>query len=593
MRYGFSITLSRVHLLTFGGTIMALREKVLIKKAEKFELKELEKIIVNRGQLLVLDRLLNDAYVIRRPKPSEYEHRKQLIRVVNEIAREIYGSSASCPVVEEFGSFSMDLFTTESDLDLSINFRNSSLTFPRDQKIKTLRKFARKFYSLQNGGHVKGVQPIMSAKVPIVKVVDTGTGIECDLSVENRDGISKSLIIRFITSIDQRFQKLSFLMKAWAKAHGINSSKDRTLNSLSIILLVAFHLQTRDPPILPPFSAILKDGEDLASVKKSVRNFHNYGVRNRETLSELFVSFLLKLASVEKLWPKGLCASPYLGHWTSKTWGTKIANISVEDFTDRTQNVARAVGKSEVEEIYKCIHHTIQGLSLFMNVKIEELKLKESLFGIDRMPHPHVEPKLNVWQENYETNRHVVTTNPILIMNNSGMDPRAAPSWSTRHPPTGHWGAPVPQYRAVTTGPANLWAEQSFDHQSTKRMRVAEAVPATQSRGPVPPQHRAVTTGPKNLWAEQLFDNQPTKRMRIAEAVPATQSRGPAWGGPGRTQGWGDAPTGGWGGAHGTASMDDHLRRSLERQPAWDPWGRRLQQPPYGGSSNTYGLPFR
>ncbi|KAL9996876.1 putative Nucleotidyltransferase superfamily [Helianthus debilis subsp. tardiflorus] len=59
-------------------------------------------------------------------------------------------NSTSCPVVEEFGSFSMDLFTTESDLDLSINFRNSSLLFPRDQKIKTLRKFARKFYALQS-----------------------------------------------------------------------------------------------------------------------------------------------------------------------------------------------------------------------------------------------------------------------------------------------------------------------------------------------------------------------------------------------------------------------------------------------------------
>lgn len=32
-------------------------------------------------------------------------------------------------------------------------------------------------------------------------------------------------------------------MKAWAKVHGINSSKDRTLNSLSIISIVAFHLQ--------------------------------------------------------------------------------------------------------------------------------------------------------------------------------------------------------------------------------------------------------------------------------------------------------------------------------------------------------------
>ncbi|KAK9073837.1 hypothetical protein SSX86_006431 [Deinandra increscens subsp. villosa] len=529
---------------------MALREKVLIKKAEKFELKELQKIIVNREQLQTLNSILNDAYVIRRPKPAEYEHRKQLIRVINDIAKEIYGNSANCPIVEEFGSFLMDLFTTESDLDLSINFRNSSLMFPRDQKIKTLRKFARKFYSLQNGGHVKGVQPIMSAKVPIVKIVDTATGVECDLSVENRDGISKSLIIRFITSIDQRFQKLSFLMKAWAKAYDINSSKDRTLNSLSIILLVAFHLQTRNPPILPPFSAILKDGEDPESVKKSVRSFQNYGARNRETLGELFMSFLIKLSSVEKLWPKGLCASPYLGHWTSKTWDTKIASMSVEDFTDRTQNVARAVGKSEVEEIYNCIQLTIDSLSLFMNVKIEELKLKESLFGIDRMPRLLVEPRLHVRQEKYERNQHVVTTNPILTMNNSLMDLRAAPGWSTRQPPTSHWGASVPQLQAVTTGPANRWAQQQFDHQ-------------------------------------------PTKRMRVAEAEPVTQNRGPAWGGPRWSQGWGGAPTGGWGGAHGAASMSDHQRRSDEMHPAWDSWGRRLQQPPYGSSSNPYGPPFR
>lgn len=40
------------------------------------------------------------------------------------------------------------------------------------------------------------------------------------------------------------------------------------------------------------------DGEDPASVKRSVRNFQNYGVRNRETLGELFVSFLIKVTSL-------------------------------------------------------------------------------------------------------------------------------------------------------------------------------------------------------------------------------------------------------------------------------------------------------
>lgn len=39
------------------------------------------------------------------------------------------------------------------------------------------------------------------------------------------------------------FFSLPLQMKVWAKVHDINSSKDHTLNSLSIILLVAFHLQ--------------------------------------------------------------------------------------------------------------------------------------------------------------------------------------------------------------------------------------------------------------------------------------------------------------------------------------------------------------
>jgi len=42
-------------------------------------------------------------------------------------------------------------------------------------------------------------------------------------------------------------------MKSWAKAHNINSSKDATLNSLSIVSFVAFHFQ-----VLEHFKYLLK-----------------------------------------------------------------------------------------------------------------------------------------------------------------------------------------------------------------------------------------------------------------------------------------------------------------------------------------------
>ncbi|XP_077244439.1 uncharacterized protein LOC143884645 isoform X2 [Tasmannia lanceolata] len=291
------------------------------------------------------------------------------------------GGGHDFPIVEAFGSFTMDMFTIDSDLDLSINFSKDAVVFPREKTISVLRKFSKVFYTLQNRGHVHGLQPILSARVPILKVVDSGTGIECDISVENKDGIAKSKIIGIVSSIDKRFRVLSFLMKAWAKAHDINSSKDRTLNSLSIISLVAFHLQTRDPPILPPFSTLFKDGTDIASLENSVRVFLDFGKGNEESVADLFVTLLIKLSSVETLWPKGLCASTYEGSWISKTWDSNVGNISVEDFCDRSQNIARAVGKAEVQKIYKCIRISLTRLSAFMQGQIEVPKLKTLLFG--------------------------------------------------------------------------------------------------------------------------------------------------------------------------------------------------------------------
>ncbi|XP_025984687.2 protein HESO1 isoform X3 [Glycine max] len=253
------------------------------------------------------------------------------------------GNGDGSPVVEEYGSFVMDMFDGKSDIDLSLNF-NNSIEVSRQKKISALYRFNKKLQSIQSKGHVTGLQLIFSARVPIIKVTDSGTGIECDLSVDNRDGINKSHIIRAISDIDERFRKLCFLMKSWAKVHDINSPKDSTLSSFSIVSFVAFHLQTRNPPILPPFSILLKEGDNPAYVAKVVETYFNYGKQNKESLAMLFITLLVKLASVENLWQKGFCASLYEGSWILKSWKCSYS-MSVEDFIDRSQNVARAVRK--------------------------------------------------------------------------------------------------------------------------------------------------------------------------------------------------------------------------------------------------------
>ncbi|XP_065016773.1 protein HESO1-like isoform X5 [Musa acuminata AAA Group] len=310
-----------------------------------------------------------------------HDARFYLICRLCDMSLDASGNNGGFPTVEAFGSFVMDLFTSSSDLDLSVNFSNNMNNFPRKEKISVLGKLSKVLYGHQRKGHVTGVLPIMGARVPVLKVVDCRTGVECDISVENKDGISRSLIFRFVSSIDERFRILCYLMKAWAKAHDINSSKDRTMNSLSIIALVAFHLQTRNPPILPPFCALLKDGTDMLSIEHRVAGFKNFGIRNRESVAELFVSLLRKLLSVMHLWGHGLCASTCEGSWIcKKQWASGVGNMNVEDFLDRSENFARSVGEAGMQKIYECIRRSLSDLSRFAMRQIDALELKELIF---------------------------------------------------------------------------------------------------------------------------------------------------------------------------------------------------------------------
>lgn len=345
-------------------------------------MKESKKINFDCPSISVLEELLLEVYGILRPRPSDYEQRRELIHRLRKMTEDMFGGRNGSPTLEAFGSFVMDIFTTESDLDLSINFSNGSTTdYPREKKISALRKFAKSLYARQARGEVSGVQPIMGARVPVLKVIDRGTGVECDISVENKDGITRSSILTIIASLDERFRLLSYLMKIWAKAHQINSSKDHTMNSLTIICLVALHLQTRDTPILPPFSTLFKDGTDSQSIQKAFFRYRSSSGKNEETISRLFVSLLSKLSSVVSLWQHGLCASTYDGKWISKTWEKGTPDMSVEDFLDRSQNVARAVNKGGMLKINKCIQSTVNHLSHFMKGETEAPKLRKLLFG--------------------------------------------------------------------------------------------------------------------------------------------------------------------------------------------------------------------
>lgn len=116
-------------------------------------------------------------------------------------------------------------------------------------------------------------------------------------------------------------------------------------------------------------------------MRNAVLAFKNFGDRNKESVAELFVALLAKLSSIEKLWKLGLCASIFEGSWISKTWGSKVGNMSIEDFLDRSQNFARSVGKFEMTKIYDCLRGSLELLSHSMKGQIDLAALRSVLFG--------------------------------------------------------------------------------------------------------------------------------------------------------------------------------------------------------------------
>lgn len=67
----------------------------------------------------------------------------------------------------------------------------------------------------------------------------------------------------------------------------------------------------------------------------------------------------------------------------------------MEDFTDTSQNVARAVGAAEVKQIYKCIDMSVRYIRSFMERQIG-VELKDLLFGVDGIPTSSIPKYLNV-----------------------------------------------------------------------------------------------------------------------------------------------------------------------------------------------------
>ena len=94
------------------------------------------------------------------------------------------------------------------------------------------------------------IQLIPKARIPIVKFRDPRSGLDVDISLDNRLAIYNSMMLKSYAQ-EERLRRLVLMVKHWASRRGINNAFEGTLSSYAWTLLAIQYAQIVQPPLVP------------------------------------------------------------------------------------------------------------------------------------------------------------------------------------------------------------------------------------------------------------------------------------------------------------------------------------------------------
>lgn len=237
---------------------------------------------IDETQIQTLDVELS--VLIKKIGDAKAKSRESLTKHLQSLLFRRFGKNA---VVEAFGSSVTNLSIGTGDLDLCLSFKK-----------KPPQKVLRKLSGLLHEEGMENIQLIPKARIPIIKFKDPRSGLDVDISLDNRLAIHNSMMLKSYAQ-EERLQRMIQMVKYWSSRRGINNAFEGTLSSYAWTLLTVQHAQLVQPPLAPNRQ---KDVESNPLTFKGTTydvGFNNefFATENNQSLASLLISFFDRFAT--------------------------------------------------------------------------------------------------------------------------------------------------------------------------------------------------------------------------------------------------------------------------------------------------------
>ena len=240
-------------------------------------------------------------------------------------------------------------------------------------------------------------QPILSARVPIVRIASAGIAV--DLSVQNDLPVYKSLLLHEYSQLDPRYPQLVLLVKAWAKVRGINSAQHGTFNSFGLSLLVLHYLQQIQPPVLPRLNEPLAgfppprsfgECEGILIQHYMHEDLSGWRSENTDSIAMLTHGFF-KYFAREFPWDTHavsvICQALPKSRLGEQIRSSKNTGIVIQDPLDEDDNCARNISMATKPRILREFE---RAFTLDLDVFLQEVRGAASSTAASKAGHPVV-----------------------------------------------------------------------------------------------------------------------------------------------------------------------------------------------------------